>query len=542
MKKLYELIVLFFGVLLVLSFTHSTQAAEPSNVTIVGSLQNELGCPGDWQPDCAATHLTYDANDTVWQGTFAIPAGSWEYKAALNDSWAENYGSNATQNGPNISFPLAGATSVKFYYDNTTHWVTSNQNSVIAVAAGSFQSELGCPGDWQPDCLRSWLKDPDGDGIYKFSAILPAGSYETKVAINESWDENYGAGGVQNGPNIPFNVPSNGTNVLFSYDPNSHILIVNIACDPDLTPPITTCSPDITKESTTCTGEVVNYIASTSDSCGLSSFDCTPNSGSIFPVGKTTVTCTAVNLAGLSSSCSFNVTVSCNQCPTADPLSVSVDQDSSVNFQLLGSDLDNDPLQYSITQGPAHGTLTLQVNTGAASYTPTPGYIGPDSFKYKVNDGLCDSAEATVSITVADATPPNQPPECSKAYASPDCLWPPNNKMVPVNILGVYDPDGDPVTITITSVTSDEATATEKGAAGPKHAPDASGVGTSQAMIRAERSGLKDGRVYVINFMGEDGKGGMCNASVVVKVPHDQSSKSCPAVDSGQKYDATKIN
>ena len=228
MKKLYELIVLFFGVLLVLSFTYNAEAVEPASVTIVGNLQSELGCPGDWQPDCAATHLTYDANDTVWQGTFAVPVGNWEYKATLNDSWTENYGANATQNGPNISLPLAGATSVKFYYDNTTHWVTSNQNSVIAVAAGSFQSELGCSGDWDPSCLRSWLKDPDGDGIYTFSAILPAGNYETKVAINESWTENYGVGGVQNGANIPFSVPSNGTNVLFSYDANSHILAITL--------------------------------------------------------------------------------------------------------------------------------------------------------------------------------------------------------------------------------------------------------------------------------------------------------------------------
>ena len=30
----------------------------PSSVTLVGSLQSELGCPGDWQPECADTHLT----------------------------------------------------------------------------------------------------------------------------------------------------------------------------------------------------------------------------------------------------------------------------------------------------------------------------------------------------------------------------------------------------------------------------------------------------------------------------------------------------
>src|SRR5206468_6619018 len=51
---------------------------NPTSVTIAGSLQSEVGCSGDWQPDCAASHLTYDANDDVWQGVCAVPAGSYE--------------------------------------------------------------------------------------------------------------------------------------------------------------------------------------------------------------------------------------------------------------------------------------------------------------------------------------------------------------------------------------------------------------------------------------------------------------------------------
>ena len=112
--------------------------------------------------------------------------------------------------------------------------------------------------------------------------------------------------------------------------------------------------------------------------------------------------------------------------------------------------------------------------------------------------------------------------------------------------MGVTDPDGDPVTITILGITSDEATATDLGAGGAKHAPDADGIGTDTASVRAERSGTKkvpgDGRVYVISFTASDGRGGECEGSVIVKVPHDQSDKTCPAVDSGQNYDATGIN
>src|SRR5919201_665040 len=84
----------------------ASHTPNPSSVTIAGSLQSELGCPADWDPGCAATHLAYDGYDDVWQGTFDVPAGNWEYKAALNDSWVENYGAKAQQGGGNIGLNL----------------------------------------------------------------------------------------------------------------------------------------------------------------------------------------------------------------------------------------------------------------------------------------------------------------------------------------------------------------------------------------------------------------------------------------------------
>src|SRR5215211_2642769 len=210
----------------------ASHTANPTNVTVAGSVQSELGCSGDWQPDCVNTHLGYDANDDVWQGTWTVPAGGYEYKAPLNDNWAENYGLHATLNGGNIPLNLAASTAIKFYYDHKSHWITDN-TSTIAVAAGNFQSELGCSGDWDPGCLRSWLQDPDGDGIYSFeTTALPHGSYEAKVAINESWDENYGQGGVPNGPNIAFSVPFDNAKATFTYDAASHVLTIVVASAP----------------------------------------------------------------------------------------------------------------------------------------------------------------------------------------------------------------------------------------------------------------------------------------------------------------------
>jgi glycosidase len=209
--------------------TATSASAATDSVTIAGSMQSEVGCPGDWAPDCATTHLTQDATDGIWQGTFTLPAGSFEYKAAINDSWDVNYGANAQLDGPNIAVAPSDSTAVKFYYDDKTHWVTDSLGSVIATAAGSFQSELGCSGDWQPDCLRSWLQDPDGDGTYTFSTTaLPPGDYQAKAAINESWDENYGANGTPNGDNIGFSVADAGQRVDFRYDSTSHLLTITV--------------------------------------------------------------------------------------------------------------------------------------------------------------------------------------------------------------------------------------------------------------------------------------------------------------------------
>lgn len=112
------------------------------------------------------------------------------------------------------------------------------------------------------------------------------------------------------------------------------------------------------------------------------------------------------------------VVASVNDYPVASPLSVTVDQDSVVTFQLPASDADGDTLQYIVTQPAVHGTLVVQVQTGQISYAPDPVYCGPDSFKFRVSDGQYNSEEATVSITVNCL---NQPPQCEAKIWPADC-------------------------------------------------------------------------------------------------------------------------
>jgi len=232
---LWILLSLLAGALAPLAPVAAMQPAAvmTDSVTLVGNLQSEVGCSDDWQPECTNSYLTLDANDDVWQGSWVIPAGNWEYKAAIDNAWTENYGAHAAPGGSNIPLELTEATTVTFFYDDKSHWVTENENSIIATVAGSFQSELGCANDWDPGCLRSWLQDIDGDGVYSFQTnAIPVGNYECKVTIDQSWTENYGQNGAPGGDNIPFAVAEAGVPVMFSYNATTHILSIQVGSGP----------------------------------------------------------------------------------------------------------------------------------------------------------------------------------------------------------------------------------------------------------------------------------------------------------------------
>src|ERR1044072_3904106 len=98
-NKTRAVLVVLGAVLVLLPAATASHTPAPLSVTVAGSLQSEAGCAGDWDPGCAVTHLTFDASDDVWQGTFTLPAGNYQYKAALNNTWDENYGRHAVPNG-----------------------------------------------------------------------------------------------------------------------------------------------------------------------------------------------------------------------------------------------------------------------------------------------------------------------------------------------------------------------------------------------------------------------------------------------------------
>jgi tetratricopeptide (TPR) repeat protein len=77
----------------------------------------------------------------------------------------------------------------------------------------------------------------------------------------------------------------------------------------DTTAPSLTCPANISASAPSQSGTVVNYTATASDACSAAAVTCTPPSGSTFPVGMTTVNCTATDAQGNAATCSFLVTV-----------------------------------------------------------------------------------------------------------------------------------------------------------------------------------------------------------------------------------------
>ncbi len=134
------------------------------------------------------------------------------------------------------------------------------------------------------------------------------------------------------------------------------------------------------------------------------------------------------------------VTIIVNGAPVAEDIEVTTLEDTEIDITLLGSDVDGDTLTYEIVDGPTNGTVTLVENV--ATYTPSLGYIGTDSFTYKVNDGELDSNVATVTITIIHV---NNPP-----VAVDDEYTVAEDNILTVAAPGVlendYDVDGDVLT------------------------------------------------------------------------------------------------
>ncbi|WP_395401892.1 glycosidase [Arthrobacter sp. UC242_113] len=101
---------------------------------------------------------------------------------------------------------------------------TIDQPAAVAVA-GDFNTLLGAPENWAPQYDEAQMKLDELDQLWKLSAEIPAGYYNFKIALNRSWDENYGAFGAFDGANHELH--HSGGQVTIRYNHRTRDITVN---------------------------------------------------------------------------------------------------------------------------------------------------------------------------------------------------------------------------------------------------------------------------------------------------------------------------
>ena len=221
-----------------------------------------------------------------------------------------------------------------------------------------------------------------------------------------------------------------------------------------------------------------------------------------------------------------------NNNPVADAgLDKTVSERSEVVLTGKGTDPDGDPLTYSWLQidGPS---VPLTGSDGPTPSLTTP-FVGAGglqlTYQLTVQDEYGGVATDTVVVRVQNA---NDPPLASAARPTLACIWPPNHGLVQIGIVGVSDAN-DNATIIIDRVTQDEPT---NGLGDGDTAIDAFINRDGTVLLRAERDGTGDGRVYHIHFTASDLEGS-ASGSVTVCVAQQ---KNRVAVDGGELFDSTR--
>ena len=87
--------------------------------------------------------------------------------------------------------------------------------------------------------------------------------------------------------------------------------------------------------------------------------------------------------------------------PVTASQTVTTAKNQAVAITLSATDFNvHNTFTYAIVEAPAHGSFSG--SNGNLTYSPDPNYVGPDSFRFKANDGALDSNVSTVTITVND--------------------------------------------------------------------------------------------------------------------------------------------
>jgi CshA-type fibril repeat protein len=190
----------------------------------------------------------------------------------------------------------------------------------------------------------------------------------------------------------------------------------------DTTPPATSCPANVTvnAEATSCTATVNNINATSTDACGIvkqtwvktgATTGASPTtginnaSGTVFNTGTTTVTYTSTDVNGLTSSCSFTVTV--NNIPPTISCPANVSANAGTNCEKIVDNIA--PTSFADNCGTP--TISYQITgattgSGSNNASGTSFATGTSTVVYTITDSQGATATCSFTVTINDVTVP----------------------------------------------------------------------------------------------------------------------------------------
>jgi hypothetical protein len=284
----------------------------------------------------------------------------------------------------------------------------------------------------------------------------------------------------------------------------------------DTLPPVLSLPGTINAGATSPAGAVVTYSATATDLVdGFFLAGCDHPSGSVFPIGTTSVACSATDNALNTASGGFLVIVTEDVTPPVLSLPADITAEATgptgavVTYTATANDNLDGPVPVTCVP-PSGSTFPLGVTTVQCSASDAHGNIATGSF----------------TITVRDTTPPT----IVSITASPSNLWPANHNMTDVTVTVIATDLVDPApTSHIVSVSSNQAD-NENGDGNTTTDWIITGMLTLQ--LRAERDGNSD-RIYTITIASTDSSGNTSIGTVTVSVSptsHGGAQVSAPSI------------
>ncbi len=267
---------------------------------------------------------------------------------------------------------------------------TPTGTGFTAMAAGLYHSVAlradGSLVSWGLNCCGQVSATPTGTG---FTAVA-GGEYHSLALRADGSLVSWGYDGYGQVSATPTGTGFTAVAAGF----NHSVALRSPVAAPDTVPPVITTSGATAVNATgTSGGAVVTYQASATDDDPLhpnATVTCTPPSGSTFPIGVTTVTCTATDASGNTATTSFTVTVVDVVAPVVSvppPITVAPVRPSGavVTFGPTATDDDSRNPSPAVTCVPPSGsTFPVGVTTVTCQATDGSGNTGTSTFTVTV--------------------------------------------------------------------------------------------------------------------------------------------------------------